>query len=125
MRGRSWITAGTVATCLACAVPAAAAPNSSTVCPAGQIKTVDGCATFAEARRGIESVVQQTVDDNDLRAALVGIDVGPRPLARIAVGDSMAGVPAKINMHFRIGSIAIPFLIDVLLQLDEEGRLSL
>jgi D-alanyl-D-alanine carboxypeptidase len=37
----------------------------------------------------------------------------------------MAGVPANLRMHFRIGSIAIPYVIDLLLQLQDEGRLSL
>ena len=37
----------------------------------------------------------------------------------------MVGVPANFRMHFRIGSIAIPYLIDVLFQLQEAGRISL
>src|SRR5262249_3049052 len=38
---------------------------------------------------------------------------------------SMAGGPANRRMHFRIGSIAIPYVIDLLLQLQDKGRLSL
>ena len=37
----------------------------------------------------------------------------------------MAGAPANMKMHFRIGSMAIPHLITLLLQLQDEGRLSL
>jgi D-alanyl-D-alanine carboxypeptidase len=37
----------------------------------------------------------------------------------------MAGAPATRRMHFRIGSIAIPYLIDQLLILQDEGKLSL
>jgi D-alanyl-D-alanine carboxypeptidase len=111
--------------CVSPAAASAAATPSSGACPSGQIKTSAGCTTFADARRGVESVIDQSVQDNDLRAALVRIDIGNRTLARVATGDSMAGVPANLRMHYRIGSIAIPFLIDVLLQLDHAGRLSL
>src|SRR5262249_20080684 len=58
-------------------------------------------------------------------AALVRVDVGNRTLATAASGESMAGVPANLRMHFRIGSIAIPYLIDLVLQLQDQGRLSL
>jgi len=34
-------------------------------------------------------------------------------------------VPANLRMHFRDGAIAIPYVIDLLLQLQDEGRLSL
>jgi CubicO group peptidase (beta-lactamase class C family) len=37
----------------------------------------------------------------------------------------MTGVPTNLRMHFRIGSIAIPYVIDLLLQLQDRGRLSL
>src|SRR5262249_24977774 len=50
---------------------------------------------------------------------------GDRTLVRVAAGESMAGVPANLRMHFRIGSIAIPYVIDLLLQLQDRGRLSL
>lgn len=60
-----------------------------------------------------------------LKAAIVRVDTGTRPLLSRAYGHSMAGTPATTRMHFRIGSMAIPYLITVLLQLQEEGRLSL
>ena len=71
------------------------------------------------------AIVNQTADDDDLRAALLRIDVRDRTLADVAIGESMAGVPATRGMHFRIGSIAIPYLIDQLLILSDKGRLSL
>ena len=37
----------------------------------------------------------------------------------------MAGVPARRDMRFRIGSMAIPYLVTILLQLQDQGRLSL
>jgi CubicO group peptidase (beta-lactamase class C family) len=51
--------------------------------------------------------------------------MGDRTLFRATRGESMAGVPAAMDMRFRIGSMAIPHLITLLLQLEDEGRLSL
>ena len=48
-----------------------------------------------------------------------------RPLAEFALGNSIDGTPARPGMYFRIGSMAIPDMITVLLQLQDEGRLSL
>lgn len=60
-----------------------------------------------------------------IRATILRLDTGAKPLLSKAFGSSMAGVPARRDMHFRIGSMAIPHLITLLLQLEDEGRLSL
>jgi D-alanyl-D-alanine carboxypeptidase len=103
----------------------ASATSSGSTCPAGEIRTASGCEGFAAAGRHVREIVEQFVQEQDLRAALVRVDVGDRTLAALSPGESMAGVPATLRMHFRIGSIAIPYLIDVLLQLQDRGRLSL
>ena len=103
-------------------VPASA---SAGTCPTGEISTAAGCETIEQARRGVEGIVDQAVAENGLRAALVRVEAGDRRLATIARGESMAGVPAIQQMHLRIGSMAIPHLITLLLQLQDEGRLDL
>ncbi len=60
-----------------------------------------------------------------IRATILRVDTGSRPLLGKAIGNSMSGVPASRDMYFRIGSIAIFHLITLLLQLEDEGRLSL
>ena len=87
--------------------------------------TADGCTTPASAGRQVESIVDQYVADSGLRAALVRLDMGNETIARVATGDSMVGQPANLRMNFRIGAIAIPFVIDVLLQLVDRGKISL
>jgi CubicO group peptidase (beta-lactamase class C family) len=104
---------------------AAARAGEDGSCRTGQIRTASGCTGFAAAGREVRKIVNQAVRDDDLRAVLARVDVGDRTLAAISPGHSMAGVPANLRMHFRIGSIAIPYLIDVLLQLQDRGRLSL
>jgi D-alanyl-D-alanine carboxypeptidase len=104
------------------ATPAAADPGS---CGKGKIRTATGCTNFAAAGRAVRQIVGQEFGGNGLRAVIGRIDVGDRTLATFSPGDSMAGTPANLRMHFRIGSIAIPYLVDVLLQLQDEKRLSL
>jgi D-alanyl-D-alanine carboxypeptidase len=70
-------------------------------------------------------MVRQAMGEMGLKAAIVRVDTGRRSLASFALGRSMSGTPARRDMYFRIGSMAIPHLIIVLLQLQDEGRLSL
>ncbi len=94
------------------------------MCP-GEVSTADGCASFDEAGREIEDLVDASVESNGLRAAIVRVDVGERKVANVAEGESMPGVPASRKVHFRMGSMAIPYLINLTLQLQDDGRLSL
>jgi CubicO group peptidase (beta-lactamase class C family) len=127
--GRATVAIGTaiaMALCLALPAATSAAANESVIqCGAGRIRTVSGCTSLAAASREIKKIVNQTLVKQGVNAALVRVDVGNRTLATDAAGESMAGVPANLGMHFRIGSIAIPYLIDVVLQLQDQGRLSL
>jgi D-alanyl-D-alanine carboxypeptidase len=116
--------AGTICAALLASSSAAAVDRMSS-CPGGKIRTASGCTSPAAAGREVRAIVERSIQDNDLRAVLARVDLGDRSLVRVAAGESMAGVPADLRMHFRIGSIAIPYFIDLLLQLQDAGRLSL
>jgi CubicO group peptidase (beta-lactamase class C family) len=124
MRGRAGILVFVVAILLgaASATPALGGQSS---CGKGKIRTATGCTKFAAAGRAVRQIVGQEFAGNGLRAVIGRIDVGDRTLARFSPGESMAGVPANLRMHFRIGSVAIPYLMDLLFQLQDEKRLSL
>jgi D-alanyl-D-alanine carboxypeptidase len=78
----------------------------------------------AKARQ-VVALARGALEQNGLKAVLVRVDVGRRNLVTTALGRSMVGVPATKRMHFRIGAMAIPSLITILLQLRDEDRLSL
>jgi D-alanyl-D-alanine carboxypeptidase len=109
---------------LLASTPATAADQENP-CPRGKIRTASGCTSPAAVGRKIQAIVDQSLEENDLRGVLTRVDLRDRTLARVAAGESMAGVPTNLRMHFRIGSIAIPYVIDLLLQLQDRGRLSL
>jgi D-alanyl-D-alanine carboxypeptidase len=78
--------------------------------------------------REAEQVIQitrQVMRENHLMAAIVRVQRGRRPVVTAALGNTMTNVPATRDMSWRIGSIAIPYLTTVMLQLRDEGKLSL
>ncbi|HEY1853477.1 MAG TPA: serine hydrolase [Solirubrobacterales bacterium] len=121
------------ATALACtalaagaAATAVAAPaGPAAACPAAQVPVATGCASRIAARRHIEAMIREAMPGMGLRSAIVQVDTGEDPLVRKGFGNSIKGTPASPHMYWRIGSIAIPYLIDLLLQLQDEGKLSL
>jgi D-alanyl-D-alanine carboxypeptidase len=117
-----------IAAAICVALPASSAgqaADTASRCGAANIRTASGCTSRPAARRHVKEIVKQTVGEQGLRAALVRVDTGDRTLATASPGESMAGVPANLRMHFRLGAIAIPYVIDLVLQLQDKGRLSL
>ena len=115
---------GAVAACAALLVGPATA-QAGPACPRGKIAVRGGCVSESAARTQIRALARRVAAGNDLRAVLLRVDVGGRTLATSALGNSMAGTPANLRMHFRIGSMAIPYLITLLLQEQDRGRLDL
>ena len=60
-----------------------------------------------------------------LKAVLARVTKDTEELATVAMGESMTGVPATEEMHFRNGAVAISYLGTVLLQLVDEGTVGL
>ncbi|MBS1893111.1 MAG: beta-lactamase family protein [Actinobacteria bacterium] len=94
-------------------------------CPTGQLSVSTGCVSRAAAQRHIEGMVREAMPELGLRATIMRVDTGEQPLVNKGFGNSMKGVPASPRMYFRIGSIAIPYLINLALQLQDEGKLSM
>lgn len=94
-------------------------------CVHGQVSLGDGCRDVDQLADRVEEVVIRTMTGSDLKAAIVAVSVGDRPVLTKAWGESLAGHPANPDMHFRNGAIAIPYLTTLLLQLHDEGVLDL
>ena len=109
----------------AVAAPQTAAASGTAACAPGQLRVSTGCVDRRGARRHIEAMVRDAMPELGLRATIIRVDTGEQKLVDAGFGNSMKGVPASPKMYFRIGSIAIPYLINLLLQLEDEGKLSL
>ena len=70
-------------------------------------------------------VVRNFMTQAHLKAAIVRVTVDGKEVVTQAVGDSMTGVPATTDMHFRNGAVAISYVSTLLLKLVDEKKLSL
>jgi len=112
---------------LGCAVDytLAAQPAGPPACPSGQIAAAGKCVPASEAATRISAIVREAMAKYDLKAVLAGVAVDGQPLFMKAWGESMTGVPATPDMHFRNGAIAIAYIGTVLLQLHDKAALSI
>jgi len=78
-----------------------------------------------ETTAQVMAAAQRVMEENDLKAVLVRVTKDGDEVATVALGESMTGVPATEEMHFRNGAIAISYLGTVLLQLVDEGQVEL
>jgi len=94
-------------------------------CAQGQIRLAFGCADAAKTAERVRAIVRETMRKLDLRSAIVSVRVDDTPVLSQAWGESAARQPATLDMHWRIGSIGIAYLTTALLQLQDQGVLSI
>jgi CubicO group peptidase (beta-lactamase class C family) len=70
-------------------------------------------------------VVRNAMAQAHLRSVIVRVTVDGKEIVTQATGDSMTGVPASTEMHFRNGAVAISYVSTLLLRLVDEKKLSL
>src|SRR5918995_6324992 len=86
--------------------------------------TTSGSEEGANAQE-VRSAAERAMKDNHLKAVLVRVTQDGEEVATVALGESMTGVPATEEMHFRNGAVAFSYLGTVLLQLVDEGKVAL
>lgn len=69
--------------------------------------------------------VRDVMSSEHLKAVIVRVMVDGKEVVTDAVGESMTGVPAGTNMHFRNGAVAISYVSTLLLKLVDEQKVSL
>src|SRR5215207_155639 len=92
--------------------------------PSAHPTTTAASADPAQAA-AIDKVVQEAVTARHLRAVNVRVTVDGKEIITKAYGESMTGVPATVDMHFRNGAIAISYVSTLLLMLVDEKQVSL
>ncbi|GGS22734.1 hypothetical protein Snoj_24010 [Streptomyces nojiriensis] len=107
-----------------------------TVLPAGGAWAATGagaatasCAASPEPSGGeakqIMDIAKAAQKELDLNAVVLRVTRDGREIVTGALGESMTGVPATADMHFRAGSVAIVYMGIAMLQLVEEGKADL
>ncbi|WP_200952605.1 serine hydrolase [Agromyces sp. Soil535] len=73
----------------------------------------------------IVQIVEEAMATLDLKAVIVQAQVGDEIVITQAFGESMTGVPATTDMHFRNGAVAFSYVSNLLLQYVDDGTVSL
>ncbi|RUP01780.1 MAG: class A beta-lactamase-related serine hydrolase [Mycobacterium sp.] len=81
-------------------------------------------ATAAKAD-AVMRIVRDFMGQAHLRAVIVRVTANGREVVTGAAGESITGVPAGANMHFRNGAVAISYVATLLLKLVDEKKVSL
>jgi CubicO group peptidase (beta-lactamase class C family) len=73
----------------------------------------------------IMKIVRQSMTDLHLKAVIVRATIDGKEIVTEALGESMTGVPATPDMHFRNGAVAISYVSTLLLELVDKNKVSL
>lgn len=118
------VSVGVLATALLIAGSAGTASAvDGAVRPAGD--RVAPTATNQSQAAAVTRIIRTAMREKQLRSVIVKVSVDGENVLTRAFGESMTGVPATTDMHFRNGSVAIGYMANVLLQLVDEGKVSL
>jgi CubicO group peptidase (beta-lactamase class C family) len=107
------LTAGGVA--IAGTARAAAAPRR-------QATPASGSTDRADA---IVAIARDIMAKQDAKAVIVRVTIDGQEIVTAALGESMTGVPATTDMHFRNGAVAIFYVATLLLRLVDQGVVTL
>lgn len=81
--------------------------------------------THTAKAEAVRQIMQDTMATEHLKSALVKVTVDGKDVLTEAFGESMTGVPATTDMHFRNGAVAISYVATLLLILVDEGKVEL
>ena len=98
----------------------------ATILLAGCLFLLAGSATAQNSQaEAIVALAHEAMEQYDLKAVIVRVTIDGEEIVTEALGESITGVPATEDMHFRNGAVAISYMSTLLLQLVDQGVVSL
>jgi CubicO group peptidase (beta-lactamase class C family) len=76
-------------------------------------------------RESIEQAARDSMDTFHLKSLIIRITAGGQDVYTAAMGESMTGVPATPDMHFRNGAMAFTYIGQIFAQLVDSGEVTL
>ncbi len=73
----------------------------------------------------IVGIARDIMDKQDVKAVIVRVLIDGQEIVTEAMGESMTGVPATTEMHFRNGAVAISYMSTLLLRLVDQQVVTL
>src|ERR671913_2024995 len=77
-------------------------------------------STAGDRAEAIVALTRDVMAKNDLKAVIVRVTIDGQEVVTEALGESMTGVPATTDMHFRNGAVAFSYMTTLLLQLVDQ-----
>lgn len=115
-----------LAGCLTAALPAPALSANGEPAAASPSTASQGRASEDSSQAaGIRRIVRERIAADHLKAVIVRVTIDGKEVVTEAMGESMTGVPATKDMHFRNGAVAISYVATLLLQLVDEKKVNL
>ena len=91
------------------------------VAPSACVPVADSAS--ATENTALLAILSETKTAYGLNAIIFNATVSGKPILTTAIGESLPGIPATTDMHFRVGMPAEQFEIALMLKLAEEGLL--
>jgi CubicO group peptidase (beta-lactamase class C family) len=85
------------------------------------LAAVPSGSTVGDAR----AIVRDAMKQDHLKAIVVRVTIGGKPVYTAALGESMTGVPATPAMHFRNGAMAFTYMSTLLLEMVDRKKVKL
>ena len=73
----------------------------------------------------IVTIARETMEQQELKAVILRVTIDDQEVVTEALGESMTGVPATTEMHFRNGAVAISYISTLLLRLVDQNVVGL
>lgn len=112
VRPDRWARVGALAAAVACVAVFAAV-------------RAEPAAASASQRARIDAAIRAAFRTHGIRAVIVQATVDGKTVIKRAYGESMTGVPATVDMHFRNGNVVAMYMSTLLLRLVEQGKVKL
>jgi CubicO group peptidase (beta-lactamase class C family) len=119
------VVVAAIACVVAGVLPAAAGAATSAKCSSSQVDIGGTCTSKKEVQQQVVSITEGVMKQYDAKGVVLRIEVGNSTVVNTGLGESQFGSPVTADMKWRPGSMAIPMLTTYVLQLQEQGKLSL
>lgn len=98
---------------------ASGAAHPAYAAPASQATPAAGAE--GDQAKAIVGIAREIMDKQDVKATILRVTIDGQEIVTEALGESMTGVPATTDMHFRNGAVAIFYMSTLLLlQVDQK-----
>ncbi len=97
--------------------------RSAAAAPSRQATPVGGAT--GDPAEAIVAIAREIMERQDLKAVILRVTLDGQEVVTEALGESMTGVPATTEMHFRNGNVAIAYMATLLLRLVDQGVVAL